>query len=224
MGFILSVTDPLNALGCTYTALGTAKAFADRTSDAVLLIDCSRGFDIISREQDGQTAVAYDLGDVLCDRCDPSDAVYRCSDGYYIMPASADASVVQADKVGLLASEISGSFAAVIICCPSADFYFAGDIADYVSLSAICFGADRLSVDAAARLRRNLPAESESCGIIVTDYSSEGVRKGDLLCLDDCIDTVEARLLAVIPSKNPAQAYANFAARISGVKTPLIKL
>ena len=226
LGVILSVSDPFGAFGCADVSRGTAKALADLYKDAVLLIDCSRGFDMVSWMEKEQPGIAYDLGDVLCDRCDPSDAVYRSDGGFFIMPAASDASEVGAAEVGLLASEISPSFAAVVICCPAADFCFAQKISEFASLTAVCCSADELGISAAAKLRRMLPEEASGCGIVVADYSSEAVKKGELLCLDDCIDTAQARLLAVIPKKQTmrAEAFGNFAKRLSGVKTPLVKL
>ena len=197
LGFILSVSDPFGAFGCADVSRGTAKALADLYKDAVLLIDCSRGFDMVSWMEKEQPGIAYDLGDVLCDRCDPSDAVYRSDGGFFIMPAASDASEVGAQK-----------------------------ISEFASLTAVCCSADELGISAAAKLRRMLPEEASGCGIVVADYSSEAVKKGELLCLDDCIDTAQARLLAVIPKKQTmrAEAFGNFAKRLSGVKTPLVKL
>lgn len=216
----------MSGVGAARISIGLASALGGAGFEKVLLVDCSRGFDIVSWLLKDTVSVAFDIGDVFSGICDPQDAIYRCDAGFDIIASAADKSCISAENAGSLVSRLDSFYDAIIVCCPCADYHFANVLSDFVSLSLILTRADELGIAASARIRRQLPEDHMSCGLVLYDYSSDAVKKDELLGIDDCIDRSETRLMCVVPEKKSARqkAYHNLAVRINGTKVPLIKL
>ncbi len=205
MGKKIAVISALGGQGCTLAAACMGLAAAELGREVVLVDLCGFGgtlADVLSVSGDA----VMNLGDVLSGGCSAEDALLDCTNGLKLLPSPVfsdvriDACAVEVRRL----VENLGRGADVI-----ADWR-AGAVPDCGAVSCfdvfvICACADKLSLQYAAALRRkiNSAAEKGCCGcevfLLLTRFSPDYMHGGGVADIDECIDTVGAKLLGVVP-------------------------
>ncbi|MCL2486681.1 MAG: hypothetical protein FWE86_03665 [Oscillospiraceae bacterium] len=201
---------------------------------SVLLLDCGAGHGALRWLLGEDLGSAYDLGDASRGACLMGDAVFRCDEGFYMMPSAANDAGVTAAKTCRIIDAAKKSFDLVIADCPSAGWTDAQTYSQGCDLSIICSTARRMDLSSASWLRRALPPEDEKCRLVLMKFSAAAMRRGECANIDASIDLICARLLGVIPydisvaagnglppDSPTAAAAGNIIGRIFGQEIPL---
>lgn len=205
LGHKIAMISALGGQGCTLAAAGIGVASAALGRRVTLLDLCGFGGTLAHVLSVGEDAV-MNLGDVLAGDCDAEDALLDCGEGLRLLPApvfSGTATDPCAVEVRRLVERFSRE-TDVMVDWPSGVVPDCG-AAGCFDVFVICACADRLSLQFAAALRRQIKrAAEDSCRacetrLLMTRFSPESLREGGVADLDECIDTVGARLLGVIP-------------------------
>ncbi|MBQ9993955.1 MAG: hypothetical protein IJP17_04520 [Clostridia bacterium] len=184
------------------------------------------------------STISYDMGDVLSKQCDLPDATYWGDDGFLVMSHPNDDSAFSVASVRSMFDSARQLFDYCVFDCPSGSFARIGAIAASADMTIICTRADEFDLSAAARLRRVLPEQDRCCRLLVTRYSISDLKRGFVQNIDDCIDTVKARLIGIVPADSRLEhialddklpgdtiamkAMGNVAARVLGKNVPLM--
>ena len=168
----------------------------------VLLIELDSGLrsvDIISGVY-GKTV--YDVGDVLCGRCDGSKAVVESPiyPGLHIISAPYEGGEVPPEALKLLTDRMSDYFDYLILDTAAGmgmPFQAAAAVSDIALLvqtpDPVALRDGRIVADALFDMGVH------QIRLVVNRLNSRSFRSGAVKDLDECIDTVGAQLIAVIP-------------------------
>lgn len=205
MGKKTALLSALGGQGTTLTAACMGLAAAALGHSVTMLDLCGFGGTLARTLCVSEEAVMY-LGDVLRGSCAAEDAMIPCAPSMRLIASSLfDGELV--DPCGVEVRRLveeCGRMGDVIADWPAGrvpDCGAAGCFDEFV----ICACADRLSLQYAAALRRRIRQAAEQscrrCGVrlLLTRFSPEGMREGGMGDIDECIDTVGAQLLGVIP-------------------------
>ena len=205
MGKKIAFLSALGGQGTTLTAACMGLAAAALGHSVTMLDLCGFGGTLARTLSVSEEAVMY-LGDVLRGNCAAEDAMISCApslrllassmfDGERMDPRSVEVRrlVEECARTGDVMADWPAG------CLP--DCGAAGCFDEFV----ICACADRLRLQYAAALRRHIRQAAEQscrpCGVrlLLTRFSPEDMREGGVRDIDECIDTVGAQLLGVIP-------------------------
>lgn len=225
MGKIITFVSASGGVGKSLLCAHTAAALAPLCGNRLLFIDASFGIGDAKRSLGCDSETPYDLGDVLAGRCDAADAVCRCR-GFLLMTPPGDGSRAAPESVMSLARTLSPQCEYIVIDCPVTCAKETAVFAEGSDVCVLCTTADEAACAKASLLRRSLPREDERVRLAVTKYDTAALRRGELMNIDSCIDTVCARLIAVAPLgiDRTQHACANLARRIAGEDVPLMHI
>lgn len=210
----------------------------------VLLVDADAGLRSIDMMLGISDAVAYDLGDVLCARCTPAQALCHVPDAGDLFAVAAPVSAEESGSFGGLRKLLHGYaryFDYVLVDCPAGideGFRKVADAADdalVVCTPDLLCARDAQLVGAYFR-QRSIPAR-----LVINRLRPDPIRRGLLPDIDEIIDAAALQLIGVIPDDEAlAQANAdgrspredsralycleNLAARYAGEEVPLAPL
>lgn len=205
----------------------------------VLLIELDSGLrsvDVIAGVS-GETV--YDISDILSGRCSPEKAVVRSAlyPGLSIVSAPYTGGHVETEALRLLIHKMQPYFEEIIVDTAAglgAPFQAAAAVADLalvvVTPDKVCLRDGRIVTD---ELYEKVP-----CKLIINRVDPWRVTRAGLQDLDECIDTVGAQLIGVVPEQDdipvcgavgqPLQAgslskkvFQNIAGRLAGGQIPL---
>ena len=205
MGKKIAVISALGGQGCTLAATGMGLAAAALGRSVVLLDLCGFGGTLAQVLAVGEETV-MNLSDVLGGGCSEEEALLGCAEGLRLLPSpmfagrKIDPCSVEVrrlvERLGRETDVIADWPAGTVPDCGAASCF---------DMFVICACADKLSLQYAAALRRQIKqaAEESCCGceirLLLTRFSPEYMHGGGVADIDECIDTVGARLLGVVP-------------------------
>ena len=245
MGAVLLITSGKGGVGKSTLTTGVGSALA-RRGRRVLLIDGDAGLSCLDHMLGVAQERVYDLSDVISGGAELGQAVYPCpwQENLFLLAApSREEDLVSPDVMKQLVRALARFYDHVLIDCP------AGIGAGFFSAAA---GADRalvVSTPDPVCLRNSAKTRTalEKAGItqqrlVVNRFSGAAFRsQGVFPSLDDVIDAVGVRLIAVIPEdpglaaataggvgfpqkSQGAMARERLAARLEGEQIPLASL
>ena len=206
LGKKIAVISALGGQGSTLSAAYLSKAAADLGHAAAAVDLCGFGGTLAHMLGVGEQ-INMHIGDAASGACELEEALTDCGENLRVLPASAFSETplppycVEARR---LVEELSRQ-GDVVADLPSGTVPDCGAVNcfDWIIL---CSRADKLSLSYAAALRRLLgrAREQAACGcefrLLLTDFSPETMRSGGVYAgsIDECIDTVGARLVGVL--------------------------
>lgn len=210
----------------------------------VLLIDMDEGLRSLDLMLNITSGSVFDVADVLCGRCELTDAVVpvaKCP-GMSLLPAPAFKGTI--GSVGALKTvtqQLSDTFDFIFIDCPAGigdGFYQCITAADEALLVV---NPDPVSVRDGATVSRILRKNGLSAiRLVINKINTKLMKKGIFPNIDEIIDETETQLIAAIPTDYEVvkaaatsemlpdsfarDAFRRLAGRICGARYPLPKL
>ena len=211
MGAVTVITSGKGGVGKSTIVTGLGSALA-RRGKRVLLIDGDAGLSCLDLMLDVAEERVYDISDVISGGAELSQAIYSCpwQEGMYLLAApSRDKDTVSPGVMKQLVGALSRYYDHVLIDCP------AGIGAGFESAVAAAQQALLVSTPDPVCLRNGAKTRLalERLGhtkhrLVVNRFSGAAFRSQRVYhSLDDVIDEVGVRLIAVIP-EDPALAAA----------------
>ncbi len=241
----IAMVSALGGQGCTLSAAYVGNAMAESGRNVTMLDLCGFGGTLADVMGASENA-AMNLGDVIQGACECEDAMIECEmPGLRIIPPSLYSQgyvYPYSPECRRLIENLS--LDGDVICDIPSGAVPDCDALHCFDMFVVCSLTDRLSLKYAAalcRIIKNLASECDaSCEIrlLLTKFSPEHMRLFGASDIDECIDTVGARLLGVVPYDLKAEQVASvgeapnalcdamrysrdIAGRICGEKIPL---
>ena len=223
-------------VGKTSVAVGLGKALAAR-GRRVIIVDCDtlRSVDLLVNT--GETLL-YDWGDVMLERCQLDDAIYRADD-VFMMTCPHTYKDVTLKKMRALMEVLDKRFDYIlldspagiemgfILSCVAADRGIVVSTPDPVCVRSVGATADEMTNYSVSDVR-----------LIINRVVKKDLKRKKTLNFDGVIDMTEVQLIGVIPEDdkirhsamggkiysrlNPSfRAFNNIAARLEGENVPL---
>ena len=205
----------------------------------VLLIELDSGLrsvDVIAGIS-GETV--FDISDIMSGRCTPEKAVVNSAlyPGLSIVSAPYTGGHIETENLKTMINAMAEVFDEIILDTAAGigkPFEAAREVSN---LALIVITPDRVSMRDGRIVAEKLE-ETVPCRLIINMVIPKMVKKAGLQDLDECIDTVGAQLMGVIPQENNVyicgalgqplplgsiarQAYTNIARRLIGEHVPL---
>lgn len=245
MGAVTVITSGKGGVGKSTLATGLGSALA-RRGKRVLLIDGDAGLSCLDHMLDVAEERVYDISDVIAGGAELNQAIYPCSwqEGMYLLAApSREEDIVSPGVMKQLVGALSRYYDHILIDCP------AGLGAGFESAVAAAQRALLVSTPDPVCLRNGAKTRMalERLGLtqhrlVINRFSGTAFRSQAVYhSLDDVIDAVGVRLIAVIPEdlelaaataeacafperSQGALALGRLAARLEGEQVPLVSL
>ncbi len=247
MARVISVLSGKGGVGKTFFSANVSAALSD-LGRKVLVIDFDIGLRNLDLALGMQDSSPFDLADVLNGTAVLENAVsvhpLHKNLNFLCGPQFSTASEINEEAFGALIARVRESFDFIIIDCAAGigrGFLMASKVSDSVILIATPENASvRDSERTSAILREN---GMNDIFLVVNRVRPKEIKKAELNNIDDIIDTVNIRLLGLIPedektavrankgelcidikkARSQATAIRNIAKRITGVETPLYR-
>ena len=223
-------------VGKTSVAVGLGKALAAR-GRRVIIVDCDtlRSVDLLVNTGE---SLLYDWGDVMLERCQLDDAIYRADD-IFMMTCPHTYKDVTLKKMRALMEILDKRFDYIlldspagiemgfILSCVAADRGIVVSTPDPVCVRSVGATADEMTNYSVSDVR-----------LIINRVVKKDLKRSKTLNFDSVIDMTEVQLIGVIPEDdkirhsamggkiyarlNPSfRAFNNIAARLEGENVPL---
>ncbi|MBR4766045.1 MAG: P-loop NTPase [Clostridia bacterium] len=227
-------------VGKSSVALGLARSMSEKGL-RVLIADFDIGLRSLDLMLGVSETVVFDWGDVLLGRCSIKDAVINNGSlAFFPAPVEYDEAFT-AEEVKKLFEVLDGDFDFMLFDAPAGVgrvFELACAPAEKAVLVTTPDSVCVRSCSVAAAKVRSLGIEKPE--LIINRFVEKPVTKGRLLNLDDCIDSVAAKLIGVVPEdfaivtssvtgeqpgKNSpaAKAFDRICLRMNGERVPLFE-
>ncbi len=251
MARIIVVTSGKGGVGKTTTSAAIAMGLAKR-GHKTAVIDFDVGLRNLDLIMGCERRVVYDLVNVINNEATLNQALIkdkRCEQ-LYILPASQtrDKDALTTEGVGKILEELSKDFAYIVCDSPAGiergatmAMYFADDafVVTNPEVSSVRDSDRMLGILSSKSRRAEKGEEAINEYLLLTRYSPERVRLGEMLSVDDVQDILSLKLLGVIPESkavlnasnsgtpvildeesDAGQAYADIVSRYLGEDKP----
>jgi septum site-determining protein MinD len=248
---IIVVTSGKGGVGKTTTSAAIAMGLAKR-GHKTAVIDFDVGLRNLDLIMGCERRVVYDLVNVINNEATLNQALIkdkRCEQ-LYILPASQtrDKDALTTEGVGKILEELSKDFAYIVCDSPAGiergatmAMYFADDafVVTNPEVSSVRDSDRMLGILSSKSRRAEKGEEAINEYLLLTRYSPERVRLGEMLSVDDVQDILSLKLLGVIPESkavlnasnsgtpvildeesDAGQAYADIVSRYLGEDKP----
>jgi len=240
MGAVLAFTSAKGGSGTTLITAGVANSLAQREMN-VLMIDCCLEASGLDLSVGADSAVVYDILDILDGNCRIVDAIVKVpgAEHLYLLPAprTRSGSTAAAGQIVKLIGLFRQKFDFVILDVPTGQGDFAGELLNAADRVAVTVTGDRACIRSAKRRIAFLPA-SMDVSIIVNRVFTELVREGEFLSIDEVIRELQVPLLGAVrfdeelmirnengelagDERKSSRAFRNIAGRILGEDIPV---
>ena len=211
MARIIVVTSGKGGVGKTTTSAAIAMGLAKR-GHKTAVIDFDVGLRNLDLIMGCERRVVYDLVNVINNEATLNQALIkdkRCEQ-LYILPASQtrDKDALTTEGVGKILEELSKDFAYIVCDSPAGiergatmAMYFADDafVVTNPEVSSVRDSDRMLGILSSKSRRAEKGEEAINEYLLLTRYSPERVRLGEMLSVDDVQDILSLKLLGVIP-------------------------
>lgn len=169
-----------------------------------LLLDANAGFRTLDVMLEIADDILFDISDIVSGNCDLNDAikVSSLSDNLFLLPApSSSTNAISADLLNEILDKIKDDYDYIIIDIPNkfdSSFKSTFNIIDKVILVA---EATIISVKSAKKVKTRLMDLGVSdIRLVINKFSKRKfLKSADFNDLDEVIDEIEARLIAIVP-------------------------
>lgn len=237
---VLAVTSGKGGVGKSTLSVCLAAALC-KNGKRVAVIDCDEGLRCLDLMLGMSDSVVYDLGDILCDRCDISAAIKpvdQISELFLIAAPQSQGCFGDGEGFKKLIAEIRSDFDFIIIDSPAgmSDGFRAAALAADEALVVVT--PDPVCIRDAGKINAILAKYNiKQTRMVINRYDRALAKKGCLPTIDNIIDATRLPLGAVIPDdkrtamlpstgKIPAKgkgfaAFDRLAKRLLGQNIPL---
>ncbi|MBQ4082058.1 MAG: AAA family ATPase [Clostridia bacterium] len=201
MATVFTVTSGKGGVGKSSLSAGLGIALA-RRGKKVLLIDCDAGLRSLDLLLNLSEKTMFDLGDVLAQRCTPSQAVYAVPQvkQLFLIPAPAQAGVLDDAACLQQALQLYQEKCDIIILDAPAGIDAAFDTtvacADLVLTVAT---ADPVCLRDAGKVAQLIAQKGKNARLLINKMDLSLIRKGKLPNMDESIDAACLQLVGIVP-------------------------
>jgi septum site-determining protein MinD len=247
MGQSIVITSGKGGVGKTTTTanLGTALAALGKK---VVLIDGDTGLRNLDVLMGLENRIVFTLLDVVEEKCRLKQALIKDKrfPNLFLLPTAQtrDKSDISTVQMLELVNELKGEFDYVIIDCPAGIEQGFENAVVGADRAIIVVNPEVTSVRDADRVIGKLDAKGlDDHQLLINRLNIEMVKKGDMLDINDIIETLSIKLIGVVPDDRnitiatnkgepvvldektlASQAYKNIVKRITGEEVPLMDL
>jgi septum site-determining protein MinD len=247
MGEAIVITSGKGGVGKTTTTanIGTALAAMGKK---VVVIDGDTGLRNLDVLLGLENRIVFTLIDVIEERCRLKQALIKDKrfPNLFLLPTAQtrDKNDVPTEEMLRIVNELKEDFEYVIIDCPAGIEQGFENAVVGADRAIVVVNPEVTSVRDADRVIGKLDAKGlEQHELLINRLNSEMVRKGDMLNINDIIDTLSVKLIGVVPDDRnitistnkgepivlddkalSGQAFKNIARRIVGEDVPLMNL
>ncbi|AAO36568.1 site-determining protein [Clostridium tetani] len=247
MGETIVITSGKGGVGKTTTTanLGTALASMDKK---VVVIDGDTGLRNLDVLMGLENRVVFTLMDVIDGNCKLKQALIKDKrfNNLYLLPTAQirDKSDISKENMLNLISELRNDFDYILIDCPAGiEQGFENAVAG-ADRAIVVVNPEVTSVRDADRVIGKLESKGiEDHQLIINRINPEMVRVGDMLAVQDILDSLAIKLIGIVPddrnitvstnrgepivlndNSKSGQAFKNIARRITGEEVPFISI
>lgn len=247
MGETIVITSGKGGVGKTTTTanLGTALASMDKK---IVVIDGDTGLRNLDVLMGLENRVVFTLMDVIDGNCKLKQALIKDKrfNNLYLLPTAQirDKSDISKENMLNLISELRNDFDYILIDCPAGiEQGFENAVAG-ADRAIVVVNPEVTSVRDADRVIGKLESKGiEDHQLIINRINPEMVRLGDMLAVQDILDSLAIKLIGIVPddrnitvstnrgepivlndNSKSGQAFKNIARRITGEEVPFISI
>lgn len=247
MGEAIVITSGKGGVGKTTTTanIGTALAAMGKK---VVVVDGDTGLRNLDVLMGLENRIVFTLIDVIEERCRLKQALIKDKrfPNLFLLPTAQtrDKNDVPTDEMLRIVEQLKEDFDYVIIDCPAGIEQGFENAVVGADRAIIVVNPEVTSVRDADRVIGKLDAKGlEQHELLINRLNSEMVKKGDMLNINDIIETLSVKLIGVVPDDRnitvstnrgepivldekafSGQAFKNIARRITGEEVPLMNL
>lgn len=204
MSVVICITSGCGGQGCSAFAASLTRVFAAMGHKAAL-VDAKSGAGALDSMLGTKATAVYNLGDVLTDRCELSDAVCRPFEDAVFFPAAKNADDAPLLNLAEVLDHLD-KFDYTIIDMPRAESKSADILFSCSDMVILCGRPEDRELQYTYSIRRRMQRIGVDTRLVLDLVDSDALEVPNL---DYCIDQSRTRLLGVIPRDRAfAQAMA----------------
>lgn len=235
MSVVICITAGCGGQGSSAFAASLVRALASM-GRTVIAVDAKSGAGALDSMLGTKETAVFNIGDILKNRCELSDAACRPFDNAVFFAAAKNADEAPLEALTPILAKLE-SCDYLIIDMPRACSDSANKLFSCADMVILCSKASERELKCTYDIRRRMHKIGVDTRLVLTMVDSDALEVSDL---DYCIDTAKARLLGVIPKdkeyvsmltqgappKNGAayQAVMRIAQRLEGKKEEIPKM
>ncbi len=235
MSVVICIAAGCGGQGCSSFAVSLTQALSSM-GRSVALVDAKSGAGTLDSMIGARETAVFNIGDVLQERCELSDAVCAPFENTVFLAAAKNADEAPVEALEPILSTLE-KYDYMIIDMPRAESRSADALFSCADMAVLCSRASARELRCTYDIRRRLQKLGVETRLAVTLLDSDDM---EIPNLDVCIDTAKARLLGVIPkdrafarsitegtpadSGDAYEAVCRIARRIEGKKEEIPKL
>lgn len=247
MGEAIVVTSGKGGVGKTTTTANVGTALA-ALGKSVVVVDGDTGLRNLDVLMGLENRIVFTIVDVIEGKCKLKQALIKDkkSNNLFLLPTAQtrDKNDIQAENMNSIISELKNQFDYVIIDCPAGIEQGFENAVAAADRALIVVNPEVTSVRDADRVIGKLDARGlDKHEMIVNRIDYEMVQKGDMLDVNDILDSLAIQLIGVVPNDRAitvstnkgepivldnnsmaGQAFRDIAFRITGEKVPFIDM
>lgn len=247
MGEAIVITSGKGGVGKTTTTANIGTALASM-GKKVVVVDGDTGLRNLDVLMGLENRIVFTLIDVIENRCRLKQAMIKDKrfNNLFLLPTAQtrDKNDIKAEEMLSLVQELKEDFDYVLIDCPAGIEQGFENAVIGADRAIVVVNPEVTSVRDADRVIGKLDAKGvENHQLLINRLNSEMVKRGDMLNINDIIETLSIKLIGVVPDDRnitistnkgepivldekatSGQAFKNIARRITGEEVPLINL
>lgn len=194
LSVVICITAGCGGQGSTSLAASLTCALASM-GHTVAAVDAKSGEGALDAMFGTKETAVFNIGDVLMNRCELSDAVCRPMENVVFLAAAKKAEEAPLEALDPILSKLE-KYDYMIIDMPGAESESANRLLSCADTVILCCTPSLREMGRAGAMRRRMQRLKVDTRLVITLLDSDSMEVPDL---DRCIDTVKARLLGVVP-------------------------
>lgn len=238
---VLMVASGKGGTGKSTTAVFAGAALAQK-GKKVLVVELDSGLRSVDLIAGTSEQMVYDLQDALCGRCTPEKAVCQSPfyEGLSMLPAPYCTTELHTSKLKNLVEHFKNQFDFILLDTAAGMGELLQTACEISSIALLVLTPDPIALRDGRVVSDWIYNHSQAVPkLVINRLDYQQIGKTAVSDLDECIDTVAAQLIAIIPESTQLKqsllqqqplpqesmvwhAYQNLAARICGEEIPLM--